>query len=133
MKWVEIEGFPDYEVSDTGVVRSRDRACRCRNAGVAIRKGRVLRQVQRPSGYVQVCLTEGVRKRCALVHAVVARAFLGPKPTPAHQVRHLDGNKVNNAVSNLAWGTAQENADDREAHGRTARGPRHWTQKRLTK
>lgn len=29
------------------------------------------------------------------------------------QARHLDGNGRNNIVNNLAWGTAQENADDR--------------------
>lgn len=57
------------------------------------------------------------------VHRLVALAFRGPRP-PQYQVRHLDGVKTNNVPSNLKWGTAQENADDRERHGRTARGER---------
>jgi hypothetical protein len=40
-------------------------------------------------------------------------------------VRHLDGDHLNSHVSNLAWGTGKDNADDRERHGRTARGERH--------
>ncbi len=32
---------------------------------------------------------------------------------------------MNNRVGNLRWGTAKENAADRERHGRTARGERN--------
>lgn len=44
---------------------------------------------------------------------------------PRQEVRHLDGDKRNTAPSNLVWGTARENAADRERHGRTARGLRN--------
>ena len=59
------------------------------------------------------------------VHRMVAEAFHGPKPSAQHEVRHLDGDRRNNAASNLAWGTRRENIDDREAHGTTARGARN--------
>lgn len=59
------------------------------------------------------------------VHAFVAAAFLPPRPSPAHQMRHLDGNPLNNHADNLAWGTVQENADDRIRHGTTATGLRN--------
>ena len=39
-------------------------------------------------------------------------------------MRHLDGNKDNNAPDNVVWGNAKENAADRDRHGRTVRGAR---------
>ncbi len=54
----------------------------------------------------------------------VARKYLPERPSLKHQIRHLDGNKMNNSYLNLAWGTAKDNADDRERHGRTVRGKR---------
>ena len=58
------------------------------------------------------------------VHRTVAYAFM-VKTNDDHQVRHLDGNPHNNALSNIRWGSAKENADDREAHGRTAWGEKN--------
>lgn len=55
--------------------------------------------------------------------------MVGPRPFPGAQVRHLDGNPANNCASNLAWGNATENADDRLRHGRYARGATHQNAK----
>lgn len=86
---------------------------------------REMRQTLNADGYPSVRLTiDGKRVRLA-VHRLVAKEFLGEKPTLAHEVCHIDGNKMNNAVSNLRWGTRKENADDRERHGRTSRGEKH--------
>lgn len=52
------------------------------------------------------------------VHRLVAMAFFGPPPTSKHEVRHLDGTRDNNTVSNLAWGTRSENCLDTVRHGR---------------
>lgn len=76
-------------------------------------------------GYPSVRLTiNGKRSRLA-VHRLVALHYLPEKPAPDHEVRHLDGNKMNPFAGNLAWGTRKENADDRERHGRTSRGKKH--------
>lgn len=76
-------------------------------------------------GYPSVrVMVNGSRKRFA-VHRLVASAFLPPRPTPAHEIRHLDGDKLNCIAANLAWGTRADNAADREMHGRTSRGIRH--------
>ena len=72
------------------------------------------------------------RKKLYRVHQLVASVFVGPRPSPQHEVRHLDGNPENNLPGNLKWGTAQDNADDRESHGHTARGERQGHAK-LTK
>lgn len=76
-------------------------------------------------GYPSVRLTiDGKRKRLG-VHRLVAANHLPPRPTPAHEIRHLNGDKTDNRAENLAWGTRAENAADREAHGRTSRGQSH--------
>lgn len=86
---------------------------------------RELQQTPNSCGYLSVRLSvDGKRTRLA-VHRLVARAFLGPKPSPRHEIRHLNGDKTDNSVENLAWGTGKENAADRARHGRTSHGPRH--------
>lgn len=46
------------------------------------------------------------------IHAIVATAFLGPKPTKEHVVDHIDTNRRNNRVENLRWVTRLENILD---------------------
>ncbi len=75
-------------------------------------------------GYPSVHLKTNGRMKRVLVHTLVAEAYLPPRPE-GHQVRHLDGAKANNHADNLAWGTAKQNADDRAAHGTSARGSRN--------
>lgn len=85
---------------------------------------RELHQSLNSDGYQSVRLTfKGLRKRYA-VHVLVAHVFIGNRPE-GKQLRHLDGNKLNNVVSNLRYGRAKQNADDREYHGRTSRGNKH--------
>jgi hypothetical protein len=56
------------------------------------------------------------------VHQLVALAFLGPKPSPHHEVAHLDGQRLNNHVSNLAWLLHRENERHKDLHGTRLRG-----------
>ena len=86
---------------------------------------RVLKGTPTPRGYINVGIRVGSSSRPIGVHVLVADAFLGPKPFTTAQVRHLDGDTANNCASNLAWGTATENAADRLRHGRYARGAKH--------
>ena len=109
---------PGYEVTPDGRVFSV--ASNWRGYGK-----REMIQTPNTDGYPSVRLTiDGKRARLA-VHRLVAAAYLPPRPSRHHEVRHLDGDKWNCAASNLAWGTRKENADDRERHGRTSRGASH--------
>lgn len=74
------------------------------------------------SRYCRVAIKDGGKTVWKYVHRLVLAAFLGDRP--GMQCRHLDGNKLNNDISNLAWGTARENSDDMERHGARCRGSR---------
>lgn len=78
-------------------------------------------------GYPLVDLRIGGGKRLQVhVHRLVALFHLPPRPSPRHEIRHLDGDRRNPDASNLTWGTQKENAEDRDRHGRTAKGVRHY-------
>lgn len=118
------EGY--YEVSDEGCVRSLARVIDrvSGRRGLLPVRARVLRQALTIHGYPFVILCrDGKRQR--RVHQLVACAFLGSKPTNKHIVNHIDGNKLNNCVSNLEWVTYSENTRhsvDVLGNGRGERG-----------
>ena len=122
-RWYKVSGhnwshIPGYDVTTYGRVYSI--ASNWRGLGL-----RQLRQDLNCDGYPSVrLLVKGKRTR-VVIYKLVASAFLPPRPSPAHEIRHLDGNKLNSHSNNLAWGTRKDNADDRERHGRTSRGTRH--------
>lgn len=61
------------------------------------------------------------------VHKLMLLAFVGPRPSPYHEVRHLNGVRMDNRRTNLAWGTKRENACDKQDHGTTIRGADLWS------
>lgn len=57
------------------------------------------------------------------VHALVALAFLGPRPD-GHEVRHGPNGKSDNRASQLCYGTHKQNEEDKLRDGsRVARDP----------
>lgn len=61
------------------------------------------------TGYISLALVgdDGVTHHHKL-HRLVAKAFL-PNPENKPEVNHIDGNKLNNNVTNLEWNTTMEN------------------------
>lgn len=96
-------------------------------------------------GYMRFCAYGRKRRKRIGVHQVLARTFI-PNPNGLLEVRHLDGDKTNNVISNLAWGTRLDNAQDMARHGTVAGeanpnakltskqvfGVRYWREKGLT-
>lgn len=76
-------------------------------------------------GYVFIRLSTGNKRLKRKIHQLVCLEFNGPRPSKFHEVRHLDGNKLNNHKDNLRWGTRKENAEDRDSHNRTSKGEKH--------
>ena len=110
--WKEIPGWGHlYEVSSLGRVRSKDKYVRAAHNSVAIRRGRVLTPVIKHRGYRAVTLADGEVREQHFIHALVLAAFVGPRPD--NQVaRHIDDDRDNNTLANLAYGTQVENNAD---------------------
>src|SRR5687767_4790960 len=62
---------------------------------------REMKQDLNSHGYPRVRLTIDGKRKVFLVHRLVARVHLGPKPSPLHEVCHRDGDKAHNHVRNL--------------------------------
>lgn len=60
------------------------------------------------NGYRMVHLRYRIEKNCS-VHRLVMKAFNPCEDMDYLQVNHIDGNKLNNHISNLEWTTALEN------------------------
>jgi len=76
--------------------------------------GRILKQLKHKSGYFYF----GIRYRKNVVHIDVHRLMAYQKYgiqifKNGIQVRHLDGNKINNTFDNIRIGTASENQMDK--------------------
>ena len=78
-------------------------------------------------GYRYVTLYAGKKARSRKVSVLVAEAFVGPKPVGQgrQECRHKNGIRHDDRADNLEWGSTRENATDRDAHGRTAKGERN--------
>jgi hypothetical protein len=94
---------------------------------------RYLRPVTMNIGYLQLELqVERDGRKIPVkdrVHAMVCATFHGPRPSPQHQCRHLNGVRNDNRAENLAWGTASENKLDCNLHGTMPHGEKHWKNK----
>lgn len=123
--WAEIPGFDGYRISDSGQIQSSW----VPRGGSSPKRGdyRDMSQHLSKTGYPRVHLrvSQG-KKKLVAVHKLVAITFLGPCPGKKYQIRHLNGNKLDNRVENLVWGTAKENNDDQLIHGTRSMGERHY-------
>lgn len=102
--WKPIDGFPGYEVSNLGRVRS------FHNNRYGVKDDfRILKaSLDKTTGYLKVSLWKNNKGTTKPIHKLVADSFL-PKCGPKTDVNHIDGNKLNNRVSNLEFVTRSEN------------------------
>lgn len=115
-RWLPVVGYPGYEVSDQGRVRSLDRVLTYCRDGVEIHRahrGRLLSPGVMQSGHLLVVLGRG---NVLCVHKLVLEAFVGPAPAGT-ECCHYDGDPANNRLSNLRWDTRAANMADAVRHG----------------
>lgn len=112
-------------MSDSGIIDIRGKIYTAPNGCdyLVTEAGEIYRHVKSSKNkntmYRQVGLG---RNNYTTVHVLICEMFHGSRPSQDHQVRHLDGDRLNNAASNLCWGTAKENAADAMRHGMTPIG-----------
>lgn len=113
--WKPIEGFPGYDVSNMGRIRSY--WLKGRRGGLSEQLQSIRLTQVNSEGYSIISLKKNGGSNCAVnVHYLVATAFLGSRP-PGLEICHNDGNKQNNAVSNLRYDTPSNNQFDAIRHG----------------
>ena len=94
-EWRDIDGFPNYMVSNTGEIKSLN----YNKTG----KEKVLIPHKLSNGYLSINLYDNDKKSCyLLIHRLVAQAFL-PNPNGYRIINHKDENRSNNSVNNLEW------------------------------
>ena len=95
MKNLEMLEYPHYAVTREGRVYS-------------LYSKKFLSENKINAGYKAATLCDNGFRKEELVHRLVAKAFI-PNPLNLPCVNHIDGDKLNNNVSNLEWCTHQEN------------------------
>jgi hypothetical protein len=96
--WKGVVGFPCYEVSDHGRVRSLKKY-----RGI----GNILKIEVTKAGYCRVTFQRRKKSTTQIrrsVHRIVFESFIGPIPE-GMTVNHVDGRKSNNCVGNLELAT----------------------------
>ena len=91
--WKPIRNFPSYNGSSEGRIMN-------------VKTQRILKTFVNEKGYETVCLRKNNRQYTVRVHKVIAETFLGEHP--GMDVRHKDGIRSNNDISNLEWCTRKE-------------------------
>ena len=105
-EWRTIEGFPDYQISDDGRVKSY------------IGGEHYLKPSKGSTGHMHVTLFNKNHNRgYKLLHRLIAEAFI-PNPDNLPFVRHLNDIPDDNRIENLAWGTNSDNMKDAIRNGR---------------
>lgn len=120
--WTPVVGFKDYEISSFGRLRSITTR---KGARARINNGIV-------NGWIQRITHSYARRLYALrkdgktyvkkAHQLVLEAFVGPCPQ-GYETRHVNGNSLDNCVTNLQYGTHKDNIHDSIKHGTHSKPP----------
>jgi len=110
--WKEIIGYEGlYEVSNYGNIKSISRTITKGNI-TYVTKDKLLKQSVDTVGYPYVNLSDYKKQKTFRVHQLVAIAFLNHTPNKYDGllVDHIDGDKLNNYLSNLQLVTNRKNS-----------------------
>jgi hypothetical protein len=125
-EWRDVVGFEGlYAVSNLGRIKCHPKVVpNPLTGGTSLRRSKIMRTARDKHGHHHLVLTkDGVEKNVFLHHAV-AVAFLGPRPD-GKLALHRDDDKDDNRAVALYYGTAINNAEDRERLGTVVRGEAH--------
>lgn len=109
--WKDIPGYEGlYQVDQCGEVKSLEKRWITGrgNGRPHVQKEKIIKPFLSKFGYLRAVLWKQCNYKKFHVHTLVALTFI-PNPKNKKQVNHIDGNKLNNLVSNLEWNTPSEN------------------------
>lgn len=107
----QLNEYPEYGITKEGKLYS-------------YRRKRFIKPTKNKHGYWMANFKVNKKHSRPLIHNLIIATFIGPKNGLV--CRHLDGNKDNNCLSNIALGTQQENINDKLKHGTVPRGEDHY-------
>lgn len=94
-----LDAYPEYQIYDNGQIYS-------------LITNKFLKPGLNGAGYLfvnlRVCTKPYPKYKMERVHRLIAKAFI-PNPNNYPCINHIDGNKLNNNVSNLEWCTYSYN------------------------
>ena len=97
-KSLDFMGYPNYEVSNFGRIKSLNYKCSGKEQIMKLKK----------DDYLRIQLFNNGKDKFFQVHRLVALAFI-PNPDNLPIINHKDENKYNNKVENLEWCDIQYN------------------------
>lgn len=126
IKLKQIPDFPDYYTSEHGEVFSmRVNSGKYKSKRQIDSTPRKLKQyLNKQNGYLYVGIYGDGKQYVFSVHRLTASSFYGAIPKHL-QVLHNDGNRLNNNISNLRFGTIAENCRDTVLHGHSTAKEKH--------
>jgi len=111
-KWVELNGFPSYEVNPDEGIRNK-------------KTGKVLKG-RNWLGYPKVTLMKNRKKHEKKIHRLVGEQFI-PNPNKLPIINHKDNDRSNFSLSNLEWVDNSGNQLHRWATERTNKNKKRYT------
>lgn len=112
--WKDVKGYEGiYQVSNLGRVRSLDRIIIKRHPKSGIpteyrHKGRIMKPISYPNGYLTICLKNERKKENWLIHRLVGKAFVSGYFEGA-DINHKNEDVTDNRADNLEWCTRSYN------------------------
>ena len=127
--WKEIEGYPNYMISNMGNVKSLNFRG---NTGIEELRKPVLNH----NGYLTLILSKDGKQKGFMIHRLVYETFVGEIPQ-GMQVNHINEDKTDNRLENLNLMTPKENinwgtANERRSKAHTGKFVSKETREKLT-
>lgn len=118
--WREAPGHDGrYEVSSLGRIRSWIKMGPAGSGRLS--EPRLLKPGITRGNYLIAQLRTGGKNHAVRLNRLVLFAFEGAPPREDMQACHSNGNRQDNRLSNLYWGTSEENYADRSRHAQERR------------
>lgn len=110
-KWKTCSKFEEYEVSTSGEIRKRGYT-KIFSDGTKKEVDPEKVDIHTTSGYYYIRINGKIEK----LHRLIAETFID-NPEHLKLVKHIDGNKSNNKVSNLTWSKPIPNIENYKFSG----------------
>lgn len=102
LRFKTVDGFEDYVIYEDGTIRN------------IVTNNNLKPRLQK--GYLRVTMCIEGKRHYKFIHQMLANAFID-NPYGHKVVRHLNDNRTDNRLSNLAWGSIGDNNQDKYDNG----------------